>query len=68
MKKQTAVEWFHSELHKFTNGESKLTGLEILDQAISMEKEQIIDAYIDGYSAPENLGDSEQYYTSTFGS
>ena len=31
-----------------------------------MEKQQIIDAYIEGYSAPENLGDSEQYYNETF--
>ena len=39
---------------------------DILKQAKEMEKEQIIDAYIEGYSAPENLGDSEQYYNETF--
>jgi len=30
------------------------------------EKEQIIDAYIEGYSAPENRGDSEKYFNETF--
>lgn len=33
---------------------------------LELEKEQIIDAYISGYSAPENLGNSEQYYNETF--
>jgi hypothetical protein len=37
-----------------------------IKQAKEMEKQQIIDAYIEGYSAPENLGDFEQYYNETF--
>jgi hypothetical protein len=33
---------------------------------LEIEKEQIIDAYISGYSAPENLGESKKYYNETF--
>lgn len=33
---------------------------------VKIEKQQIIDAYIEGYSAPENRGDSEQYYNLKF--
>jgi hypothetical protein len=35
-------------------------------QFFELEKQQIIDAYIDGYSTPTNLGNSEQYYNETF--
>lgn len=33
---------------------------------LELEKQQLIDAYIEGYSAPENRGDSEQYYNLKF--
>jgi hypothetical protein len=63
--KQTAVEWLEKKLIEagliFEVGEA----IEI-QQAKEMEKQQIIDAYIEGYSAPENLGDYEQYYNETF--
>jgi HEPN domain-containing protein len=54
--KQTAVEWLHElskqrELDKFD-----------WEQVKEMEKEQIIDAYIKGYS---NMA-PEQYYNETF--
>jgi hypothetical protein len=39
---------------------------ELFKQAIELEKHQIIDAYIGGYSAPENRGDSETYYNETY--
>lgn len=33
---------------------------------LELEKQQLIDAYIEGYSAPENRGYSEQYYNLKF--
>ncbi len=69
--KQTAVEWFMEQIaSKDSNGFYIIDSLEdvknVFEQAKKMEKEQIIDAYIDGYSTPTNLGDSEQYYNETF--
>jgi hypothetical protein len=60
MSKQTAVEWV---IEQYIN---KNRGLEVFMKAIQMEKEQIIDAYLAGYSATENKGDSEQYYNETY--
>ena len=69
---KTAVEWFHDELRKFANGESNLTGKEILEQAIVMEKQEIIKAYLKGesngcgcydYATKE---DAEEYYNQTY--
>jgi len=37
-----------------------------LKLAIELFKQQIIDAYIEGYSSNLNAGDSEQYYNETF--
>jgi hypothetical protein len=68
---KTAVEFLHSE-YKRIFGDTMVDiqiGFKISDvfkQAKEMEKQQIIDAYIEGYSAPENLGDFEQYYNETF--
>jgi hypothetical protein len=36
------------------------------EQAKEIEKQMIIDAYLAGYSATENKGDSEQYYNETY--
>lgn len=62
MENKTAVEWLIEEwpLLKF-----QLPPW-LIEKVIKMEKEQIIDAYIEGYSAPENLGDSEKYYKETY--
>ena len=38
----------------------------MITQALAIEKEQIIDSYISGYSATDNFGDSEKYYNETF--
>jgi len=43
---------------EFYNGEIK--------RALEMEKQQIIDAYIEGYSSNLNAGDSEKYYNETY--
>jgi len=62
--KKTAVEWL---VEKMLNQDwYTYKSLEYIEQANEMFKNQIIDAYIEGYSAPENLGDSEQYYNETF--
>ena len=62
MEQLTAVEW----LIKQICGDHTEAWKEEIQQALIMEKEQIIDAYIEGYSALENLGDSEKYYKETF--
>jgi hypothetical protein len=70
-KKQTAVEWLHSEYIKIFGELNPSTGklYEIayaLEQAKRMEKEQIIDAYYEGkeYGYKEQ---GEQYYNETYG-
>ena len=46
-KKQTAVEW----LALYIKGITTLNCDEVIDQAKAMEKEQIIEAYLDGANA-----------------
>ena len=58
----TAVEWLQNEL--FTEEYMRNNLFEIFEQALEMEKQQIIDAYIEGYSS--NAGDSEKYYNETY--
>jgi hypothetical protein len=62
--KQTAVEWLKNEL--FTEEYMRNNLFEIFQQAKEMEKQQIIDAYIEGYSSNLNAGDSEKYYNETY--
>ena len=57
--KQTAVEWYISEVT--ING---YTDDEIKERAIQMEKEQIIDAYRKGKI--DQLENSELYYNQTY--
>jgi hypothetical protein len=73
--KQTAVECLEDELNQIKSSSTDMNSTvkfleiefkELFEQAKEMEKQQIIDAYIEGYSAPENLGDSEQYYNEEF--
>jgi len=80
--KQTAVEWqfeqFFNSFEKFNNGEYTFNdylkrNLEIRKQAKEMEKEQIIDAHIEGqrvfdeYPHTQWTNDqAEQYYNETF--
>ena len=65
MKKQTAVEWLIEQFEK-----DGYLGLQRIEQAKAMEKEQIIDAWDKGYDNQcpiideENCG--EQYYNETF--
>jgi hypothetical protein len=75
-KKQTAVEWFVEQLDKLEY-EYDVEGISILEfdkikieienQAKKMEKEQILDAWTDGYSCgmyQEGLG--IDYYNETY--
>jgi ribosome assembly protein YihI (activator of Der GTPase) len=61
-KQKTAVEYLLEQMGL----EQLIFPKDIINKALEMEKQQIIDAYLDGYSAPENLGDSEQYYNQTY--
>jgi hypothetical protein len=62
--KQTAVEWL---LQRFESGD--MYNVEdaqfIKHQAKEMEKEQIIDAYFEGYYGGDNIS-GEQYYNETY--
>jgi len=74
MKKQTAVEWLITEVKKFNTIITREYVLMLLQQAIEMEKEQIISAFNNGeffasdYYHPNNLSvdGSENYYNQTF--
>jgi hypothetical protein len=39
---------------------------QLQEEVLQMEKQMTIDAYLAGYSATENQGDSEQYYNETY--
>ncbi len=59
-KQQTAVEWLaeqmqHPEIHN-----------PYIEQAIQMEKEQIVNA-VDGFPISKRHLNGEQYYTETYG-
>jgi len=68
-KKQTAVEWLGYELNTklFYDITPELWEQvnEIFKQALQMEREQIIDAYYDGYCA--EICRSQRYYEQTYG-
>ena len=58
----TAVEWLVQQIF----GEHTEAWQEEIQQVLEMEKQQIIDAYIEGYSSNLNAGDSEKYYNETY--
>jgi hypothetical protein len=69
--KQTAVEWLASKLNIVW--EEKI--IDLVEEAKSMEKEQIKDAWDDGYDKGTRdriekisnpVGNTEQYYNETF--
>jgi hypothetical protein len=68
MKKQTAVEW----LALYIKGITNLNCDEVIDQAKAMEKEQIIDAYLQKRGKRSITGvlncmdEAYQYYTETY--
>ena len=65
--KQTAVEWLFEKL--WNTDKDKFTWYSILQQAKSMEKEQIVDAHIEGQRVFDDYNhtqwttdQAEQYY------
>ena len=72
--KQTAVEWFFNEMEnlrvkaEITNMDGNdfiIVKVKLLQQAKEMEKEQIIEAFIDGDVSKFNEY-AEQYYLKTY--
>ena len=65
MKKQTAVEWLETELKKIPFVKVN----EVFKQAKAMEKQQIMDAWYNGFEENRPYIDhSEEYYNETFNS
>ena len=72
--RQTAVEWFAYNLgeHGFSMLELDFKTLDkLIKQALAMEKEQIIDAYVEGVSDEgrktiHTRSNADQYYEETF--
>ena len=66
MKKQTAVEWLVEQLFKKSDIQY-INGFDgLIEQAIAMETEQIIDAFYDG-CFDTNSWKAEQYYKENYG-
>jgi len=70
---KTAVEWYSEQLKdklgQIVINQNWQLFDEIIEQAKEMEKEQIIEAYWDGYIKPysqEMITEAEQYYNETF--
>ena len=61
--KQTAIEWLVEQLRK-PNTDSYIS--KIIEQALAMEKEQIIDAWDDGIDSFSSRT-AEQYYSENYG-
>jgi predicted kinase len=71
MKNQTAVEWLVNELNQkidFIPMDKWDIIRDIVQQALAMEKEQIIDAYYYDPNCGKIKDDGEQYYNETYGS
>jgi hypothetical protein len=62
----TAVEWLMNEL--FTEEYMRNNLFEIFEQALEMEKQQIIDAHLAGQNSAEEVdGETEiEYYNKTY--
>jgi hypothetical protein len=73
-KKQTAVEWLVDQLEKWElYNKISFQCLKEIEQAKEMEKEQMIDAHIEGQRVFDNYqhtqwttDQSEQYYNETY--
>lgn len=67
MENKTAVQWLYEAYRKEAIPTDAI--LELFKKAEEMEKEQIIEAYWDGYIKPysqEMITEAEQYYNETF--
>lgn len=69
-KKQTAVDWLVEQVF----GKHTYVWKDVINHAKQMEKEQLIDAYTEGYDIRDNMGSlltnptGEQYYNTTYNS
>jgi hypothetical protein len=65
-KKLTAVQWMNQKMLNFNKSDASWS--EIYNQALFMEKEQIMRANIDGYEEAQNYGETsaEEYYNQTY--
>jgi hypothetical protein len=64
MSKQTAVEWLELELKKLPF----VDVVEVFQKAKAMEKEQINEAFSDGFHCGyEGIEDTEDYYSENYG-
>jgi disulfide oxidoreductase YuzD len=68
-KQQTAVEWLVETLNKkYGNDDFIITFINEIAQAKEMEKQQIIDAWVDGMRSDNGFfGTFEQYIKETYG-
>ena len=67
MKKQTAVEWLLQAIEGKNGTEFSSYYLEFIEQAKAMEKEQIMNAYLEGESDADHYEDSAlRFYNETF--
>jgi hypothetical protein len=69
MKKETAVEYlFENLLDNPMSNEDVIYNIRVFEQALEMEKQQIIDAYSEGdvNGIMNNEKSAEQYYNETF--
>jgi hypothetical protein len=64
--KQTAVEWLIEQLISKAMATYDTTTYNAIEQAKEMEKEQIRNAYNDGYFAAYKYKDWEEYYKQNF--
>ena len=68
MKKQTAVEWLLQAIEGKNGTEFSSYYLEFIEQAKAMEKEQIMNAYLEGESDADHYEDSAlRFYNETYG-
>jgi hypothetical protein len=65
MAQQTAVEWLWRWIMDNPFGSFE-DGVKAYNQAKAMEKEQIMDAFIDGEHQQGFQGEAEQYYNETY--
>jgi hypothetical protein len=76
MSKQTVVEILENKLKQSKyfyklmedlKSQNTVVGIDIFEQAKEMEKQQIINAYVQGFIESENMDkDAEQYYNRKF--
>jgi hypothetical protein len=68
MSKQTAVEWLQEQLNPDMKTMQGVIIQELLEQAKAMEKEQINEAFSDGFHCGyEGIEDTEDYYSENYG-